>query len=118
VGIPSGDRGGVTAETAVALPSLLLVAAVLIAGLGWIAGSVRCQDAAGHLARAVARGESDDAVEELARGLLPRGARHRVAVLDDQVAVEVSLPRAAAPWARMLPAPVATVVVPAESVPW
>jgi Flp pilus assembly protein TadG len=70
----SDDRGAVTAETALALPSLLLVAAVVIAGIAWAGQAVRCQSAAGELARAITREESPARIADLEQRVLPVGA--------------------------------------------
>ncbi len=51
------DRGGVTAEFAVALPAVALVLAACIGGLQAAAAQGRLQDAAALAARAAARGE-------------------------------------------------------------
>ncbi|GAA4198139.1 hypothetical protein GCM10022219_27150 [Microbacterium oryzae] len=51
------DRGAVAAELAVALPAVLLVVALGIAGLGASARQVQLQDAAADAARLLARGE-------------------------------------------------------------
>src|SRR4051794_24361822 len=52
-----GTDGFVTAEAAVALPVLVLLTAVLVAGIGAAAAQIRCVDAAQAGARALARGE-------------------------------------------------------------
>ena len=53
------ERGSVAAELAVALPAVVLVAALGIAGLGAASQQVRLQDAAADAARLIARGEDD-----------------------------------------------------------
>ncbi|GAB3453611.1 hypothetical protein GCM10027570_32890 [Streptomonospora sediminis] len=53
------DRGGVTAETAAALPSLVLVLAVALTAIQAGAVQVACVDAARVGARALARGEPE-----------------------------------------------------------
>jgi len=55
---PSGDRGSVAAEFAVAVPAVLLVIALATAALGACSRQVRLQDAAADAARLVARGDS------------------------------------------------------------
>lgn len=52
------DRGSVTAELAVALPAVVVLAAVLIWGLQLAAEQVRLQDGAALAARALGRGEA------------------------------------------------------------
>ena len=70
-----GERGAVTAETAMVLP--LLVAATL--GLVWMLSlavtQVRVTDAAREVARALARDESRAAALDLGRRVAPEGAR-------------------------------------------
>lgn len=85
-----GDGGFVTAETAVALPALVLLAAMLIWGVLAAAAQIHCVDAARIGARAAARGEVDAA--ELARAAAPPGAQVRVAVAADTVRVDVDAP--------------------------
>ncbi|MFI2607381.1 TadE family type IV pilus minor pilin [Kitasatospora sp. NPDC018619] len=79
-----------TAETAVALPALLLLAVMLIWGVLAAAAQIRCVDAARVGARAAARGEAD--AVELARAAAPPGAQVRVTVAADTVRVDVEAP--------------------------
>ncbi|MET8627970.1 TadE family type IV pilus minor pilin [Kitasatospora sp. NPDC004669] len=88
-----GDGGFATAETAVALPALVLLAAMLIWGVLAAAAQIHCVDAARIGARAAARGEADAA--ELARAAAPPGAEVRLAVAADTVRVDVDAPCAA-----------------------
>ena len=85
-----GDGGFVTAETAVVLPALVLLAAMLIWGVLAAAAQITCVDAARIGARAAARGETD--AVELARAAAPPGARVRLAVAADTVRVDVDAP--------------------------
>ncbi|WP_097237162.1 TadE family type IV pilus minor pilin [Streptomyces sp. 1331.2] len=85
-----GDGGFVTAETAVVLPALVLLAGMLIWGVLAAAAQIRCVDAARIGARAAARGEADAA--ELARAAAPAGARVRVVPAADTVRVDVDAP--------------------------
>ena len=84
-----GERGAVTAETAMVMP---LLAAVTV-GLVWViavAGAqVRTVDAAREAARQVARGEPPSAAEALARRAAPDGASVHVSVVDGVVTVRV-----------------------------
>ncbi|MQS13423.1 pilus assembly protein TadE [Streptomyces kaniharaensis] len=88
-----GDAGFVTAETAVALPALVLLAAMLIWGVLAAAAQIRCVDAARIGARAAARGEVDAAA--LARAAAPLGAQVQVALASDTVRVTVDAPSTA-----------------------
>ena len=63
------DRGGVTAEFAVALPAVILLLAFCLSGLRLAAVQVRVQDAAAVAARALARGDHpSDLVSQLVPG--------------------------------------------------
>ncbi|MFR9672863.1 TadE family type IV pilus minor pilin [Streptomyces sp. TR02-1] len=89
-GADGGDAGYVTAETAVVVPSLVLLAAMMLWGLTAAAGLVQCVDGAGAGARAAARGESGPAVRRLARSVAPEGARIDVSRAGELVRVHVS----------------------------
>jgi hypothetical protein len=86
------DRGMVSAELALALPALLVVLALCLAGLGLAVDQVRCADAARVAARAASRGEPHGRVVELARELAPSGSRIGVAVEGTEVLVTVEAP--------------------------
>lgn len=55
--MPEGQRGSITAETAVAFPALVVVLATALWGVSAAAAQVACVDAARAGARAAARGE-------------------------------------------------------------
>jgi Flp pilus assembly protein TadG len=84
------DRGSVTAETALALPVLVVVLALALWVLAALGAQLRCVEAASGAARAAARGESDAAVTSLGTRLAPEGAAVRVEHLGEQVQVHVS----------------------------
>ncbi|MGW4807345.1 TadE family type IV pilus minor pilin [Kitasatospora sp. NPDC004272] len=63
----------VTAETAVGLPALVLLVAVLIWGVVAAGAQIRCVDAARVGARAAARGDADALAQTVAAA--PRGAK-------------------------------------------
>jgi TadE-like protein len=71
---PGGDRGSVTAETAVAFPALVLILATAMWGVSAAAAQVACVDAARAGARAAARGEPMTEVRAAARRAAPPGA--------------------------------------------
>jgi len=77
----------VTAETAVALPALVLLAVMLIWGVVAAATQIRCVDAARVGARAAARGDADAVA--LATAAAPRGAA--VQVTEDAETVRVTV---------------------------
>lgn len=84
------ERGSVTAETAVALPSLVVVLVLAVWVLLCVAAQLRCLDAAHVAARAAARGEVDAEVQAVATRVAPTGAAVRVDRADGQVQVRVS----------------------------
>lgn len=83
------DRGSVTAETALALPVLLVVLAMALWVLACVHAQLRCTDAAGTAARAAARGEPAEAVAGVGRAVGPTGAEVRVNVGRQHVEVVV-----------------------------
>jgi hypothetical protein len=94
----------VTAETAMALPAVVLVLSFVLAGIGWMSQYVRCQHAAGDLARAVVRGESESDVRALAERLTPIGATYRIDQGERDWTVRVHWDSAnGAPIVRLLP---------------
>ncbi|MDJ1131904.1 TadE family type IV pilus minor pilin [Streptomyces iconiensis] len=64
-----------TAETAVVIPTLVLLVAALLWGLMAAAMRIQCVDAARAGARAAARGEPAAGVAAAVRSTAPRGAR-------------------------------------------
>lgn len=87
------DRGSVTMETAMVLPSLLLVLAVCLGAVAAASAQLACADAARVGARALARGETEDRARQLAQSAAPETAR--VQLSDDgelaRVTVRVDL---------------------------
>jgi hypothetical protein len=81
------ERGAVTAELALALPTLLAVTAGLVWLLAVGVGQIRTVDAARETARALARG--DDPAEAVAIGerVAPDGVRISVTRAGDRVVV-------------------------------
>ena len=85
----SGDRGSATAETAVVLPSLVLVLLLAVWAVMVAVAQLRCVDAASTGARALARNEPAQLVVAAAQATGPRGARVRLALAGDTVTVTV-----------------------------
>lgn len=79
------------------LPALVLLAALLTGAVLAAAAQIRCVDAAGVGARALARGESQAEVERVVSELAPRGAVVRLGRAGDLVLVEVRA-RVRLPW--------------------
>jgi TadE-like protein len=73
------EAGTVTAELAVALPGVLLLAVALLVTGQAVIGEVRCTDAARAGARLAARGEPDAAVAAEVARLAPRGTQVSIA---------------------------------------
>lgn len=92
-GPAAADRGYVTAETAMVIPALVALTALLIWGLMAAAAQVRCVDAARAGARAAARSETPAEVRKVTREAAPAGAEVRVARDGDLVRVWVTVPR-------------------------
>jgi hypothetical protein len=86
--------GSASAETAVALPALLVFAAALIWGIGVAATQARCESAARSAALAIARGEAEPAVAARVRRLA--GATAAFAAVRDGREVRVTLTARAA----------------------
>lgn len=86
----AGDEGMVTAETAVALPVIVLLLAAMIGAITAVATKTSCTDAAREGARAAARGETQSDVLASARRLAPRGATIEVSLSDTEATVVVS----------------------------
>lgn len=103
-----GDRGQVTAETAVVIPSLVLLVTMLLWGLMSASALIQCVDAARAGARAAARGEPDGAVIDAARSAAPEGAAVDVDQAGELIRVRV---RAGSPGPAMLEVPLRAVAV-------
>ncbi|UGY92323.1 TadE family type IV pilus minor pilin [Streptomyces gobiensis] len=84
------DRGQVTAETAVVVPSLVLLTAMLAWGVLVAAAQIQCVDAARAGARAAARAEPFAKSMAVARSVAPRGAEVELAREGELVRVRVS----------------------------
>ncbi len=84
-----GESGSVTAELALALPTLMLIIAVGIWMQSAVALQARCQDAARAGARAAARGDPDAAIRGALGAVLPAGARVAISRSGRQVTVSV-----------------------------
>ena len=96
------ERGAVTAETALAVPSIIVVLLLAVWVLLGVTVQLRCLDAAHVAARVAARGESDDQVRAAAARVAPAGAA--VAVFRDDGTVEVRVSAQVRPFAGVLEA--------------
>jgi hypothetical protein len=98
--VRSGERGSVTAETAVAFPALVVVLAVALWGVSAAAAQVACVDAARAGARAAARGEPASAVRAaVLRAAPPRAS---ISISRDPLTTRVVVRAAARPPLRGL----------------
>jgi hypothetical protein len=106
----------VTAEVALALPGLAIVTTLLLLGIVVAGQQVRCRDAASAVARAVARGETADDVDALARAAAPKGAKVEVRRGGGVVVVRVTWrpPARESVVGRLLPVAAAEATVPEE----
>jgi hypothetical protein len=84
------DMGSITAETAVALPSLALVLGAALWGVAAVTAQLECVDAARSGARAAARGEPLEVVRKVAGRAAPAGAAVSVVRDSDLARVTVS----------------------------
>jgi hypothetical protein len=95
------ERGTATAELAVVLPAVVLLAVLAVWAVLVGTAQLRCTDAAGVGARALARGEPADEVRRVVAEVAPRGARVELGGTGELVVVEVRvvvpLP---GPWGR------------------
>lgn len=85
------DRGAVTAETAVAIPSLLIVLTILVWIILVVTAQLRVYDAARAGARAAARGETTAQSVAVAEEMAPPGADAVITRDDGDVRVEVRM---------------------------
>lgn len=83
------DAGAVTVEAALALGTLVLVAAAAVAAVAAVAAAVRCTDAARELVRQAARGDADRG-RVAAAILAPAGARTDLRFDGDTVVATVT----------------------------
>ncbi len=84
---PSDERGAVTAELALGLPTLLAVTTGLVWLLAVGVGQVRTVDAARETAPALARGDDQAAAVALGELVAPEGVRLSVSRSGDRVVV-------------------------------
>jgi hypothetical protein len=102
---PTADDGMVTAELAVAIPTLVMVLLAAVAVLTAVTSQLRCTDAAATAARLLARGDSIAVARSTALVEAPRGAEVQVATADGFVTVTVHAPTAVPALGRLLHLP-------------
>lgn len=90
--LPSAsERGYVTAETAMVLPTLVGLGLALVLIVVAAAAQLRCADAAWEAARGLARGESPGYATQAVHRFGPAGASAEVSTVDGSVLVKVSV---------------------------
>ncbi|WP_441413282.1 TadE family type IV pilus minor pilin [Arthrobacter sp. 2MCAF14] len=99
---PGRDHGAVTAEFAVALPAVLLLLALLLAGSAAGITQLRLEEAARAGARALARGDGHAAVDGIVRRLAGDAASAVVAEDGEWIKVTVSA-RVVGPLGSLIP---------------
>jgi len=82
----------ITAETAVVLPALVALLALLLGVLGHGLDQAKAVDAARNGARAAARGESSAAIKQAVLAEAPPGSQIQIDVSGSKVTVEVAAP--------------------------
>lgn len=82
------DHGSATVEGALALSTLVLIFAMILAGVATVLDQLRCIDAAGEAARLLSRGQEERA-EEAVRRLAP--AEAELEIIPDGRAVTVTV---------------------------
>jgi hypothetical protein len=98
------DSGTATAELAVVMPAVVLLAACGVWAVAAAAAQLRCVDAAGTGARALARGETTAAVSRAVAEVAPAGAVVSISRTDGLAVVEVRMTvRLPGPWPRAGP---------------
>ena len=85
------DRGTATAELAVVLPAVVLLGASGVWAVAAAAAQLRCVDAAGTGARALARGETTAAVSQAVAEVAPAGATVSISRTGELAIVEVRM---------------------------
>ncbi|WP_449061019.1 TadE family type IV pilus minor pilin [Planomonospora algeriensis] len=76
-GAPRSSRGSVTAETAAALPALMVILAAGLWAIAVVGAQLECVDAARAGARAASRGETLERVRSGVLAAAPAGRRRR-----------------------------------------
>lgn len=87
--LPGGSAGTVTAEMAVALPSLVIVLFMALTGVAAATAQLRCVDAAREGARMAARGDPAGQVRDASLQVAPAGSTVVVSAAGGRVTVTV-----------------------------
>lgn len=100
-GAMTTEEGMVTAELAVAIPAVVLVLAMCLAGVTAGIDQIRCVDAARLAARSAARGDTAGAVQMAGLSAAPPGASLTLAT--DAATVTVTVVARSGGWGGLLP---------------
>jgi Flp pilus assembly protein TadG len=87
------ERGTVTAELALLFPVLMATIVAGVWAVGLVVTNIRCIDAARDVARAVARGETDEAAQTIGRRAAPKDAAIDILTTNGEVQVTVKVSR-------------------------
>ncbi|WP_184801827.1 TadE family type IV pilus minor pilin [Kribbella italica] len=87
------ERGTVTAELALLFPVLMAVIVAGVWAVGLVVTNIRCIDAARDVARAVARGETEEAAQTIGRRAAPKDASIEIFTTNGEVQVTVEATR-------------------------
>ncbi|MFI6502330.1 TadE family type IV pilus minor pilin [Nonomuraea typhae] len=96
------SRGFATAETAAALPTLMIVLAVSLWLIQSVSAHLECVDAARAAARAAARGEPLEQVREAAKSATRPEAEISITQSQQQTKVQITL-QVRPPWSASFP---------------
>jgi Flp pilus assembly protein TadG len=87
------EHGTVTAELALLFPVLMATIVAGVWAVGLVITNIRCVDAARDVARAVARGETEDTAQTVGRRTAPTDATIDIRITNGEVEVTVKADR-------------------------
>lgn len=87
------EHGTVTAELALLFPVLMATIAAGVWAVGLVITNIRCVDAARDVARAVARGETEESAQTIGRRAAPEDASIEILTADGDVQVTIQTNR-------------------------
>jgi Flp pilus assembly protein TadG len=87
------EHGTVTAELALLFPVLMATIVAGVWAVGLVITNIRCIDAARDVARAVARGETEDTAQTIGRRAAPKDATIDILTTNGEVQVNVKAER-------------------------
>ncbi|HET7529593.1 MAG TPA: TadE family type IV pilus minor pilin [Mycobacteriales bacterium] len=102
---PTADEGMVTAELAVALPTVVVVLLAAVTAVAAVGTQLRCTDAAASAARLLARGEPAAVARTAADAVVGGAPEIRISTAAGEVSVIVRAPVRFPLLGRLLPLP-------------